>query len=79
MLTYWLMFLIPAVASVLAPAAPLPVSMRLAPSWRMLWLVLSLLIGLRHQVGGDWYNYKDHYLDMVGASVLEAAEKMKAA
>lgn len=29
-------------------------------------VVLVLMIGLRHQVGGDWFNYQKHYDVMIG-------------
>lgn len=29
-------------------------------------VVLALMIGLRHEVGGDWFNYQRHYDAMVG-------------
>lgn len=28
--------------------------------WLLAWLVLSLLIGFRHEVGGDWFTYIQH-------------------
>jgi len=51
---FWLMFLIPAWA-VLTPR-------RLKPSqawipWAFVWVLFTLMIGLRHEVGGDWLNY----------------------
>ncbi len=29
-------------------------------SWRIVFVLLAIMIGLRHQVGGDWYPYLDH-------------------
>ena len=29
-------------------------------SWRLMFVVLVLMIGLRHEVGGDWFNYLRH-------------------
>lgn len=51
---YWILFLIPALA-VLLP-------WRLSPSlrkgaWWSVAAFYAVVIGLRHQVGGDWYNY----------------------
>ena len=31
--------------------------------WKVFFIVLALLIGLRHEVGGDWYNYL-HILEL---------------
>ena len=75
MLTYWLMFALPALAAVAAPTRPKPAGHRLELSWLMVGLLLVLLIGLRHQVGGDWFNYEGHYRNMMGAPLQEALEK----
>ena len=74
MLTYWLLFLLPACASVMAPTRPRPTGRRLELSWLLVGVLLALLIGLRHQVGGDWGTYERHYLHMVGASLTEVLE-----
>ena len=34
-----------------------------------------MLVGLRHEVGGDWFNYENIYLDMVGAPLSELLER----
>lgn len=58
---YWLMFLVPAWA-VLMPGrvkawqAWLP--------WACVFLLFAAMIGLRHEVGGDWLNYLPHFLDV---------------
>lgn len=57
MLPYWLFFLIPA-GVVLA-------NQRLADkskpyAWGLVWLIFSLAIGLRFDVGGDWFAYLIH-------------------
>ena len=72
---YWVMFLVPAWASIAAPGKPRPVGKPLEASWLMVGVLLALLIGLRHQVGGDWSNYESHYLDMVGAPLSEVLER----
>ena len=71
MLTYWLMFLVPAWASVSVPGKPRPGSKNLELSWLAVGLVLALLIGLRHQVGGDWATYESHYQYMLGTSLSQ--------
>ena len=75
MLMYWVMFLVPLWASIAAPGKPRPVAKSLELSWLMVGVLLALLIGLRHEVGGDWRTYESHYLNMVGAPLSEVLEK----
>lgn len=56
---YWLLFLVPAVLALtqLAPkTAPLRIT-HLSVTWRAVLVMLVLIIGLRHEVGGDWSIY----------------------
>ena len=77
-LTYWLLFLVPAWASVAANSKP-----RLAstagkaaePAWLIAGLLLTLLIGFRYQVGGDWLTYEAHYFEILGAPLSEVLVK----
>ena len=68
---FWVMFLVPAWASVAAPGKPRPVGKHLEMSWLLVGLLLTLLIGLRHEVGGDWLNYEAQYFRTVGAPLSE--------
>jgi hypothetical protein len=59
---YWLMFLLPAFAALAQPRArPVNMSARRAfglnGEWLLVLLLLTLLIGYRFEVGGDWENY----------------------
>jgi len=74
-LTYWFMFLLPAWFCIAAPGKPNPSGKNLETSWLMVGVLLTLLIGLRHQVGGDWGNYENIYLDMVTAPLSEVLLK----
>lgn len=69
MLIYWLLFLLPAFA-VLFPGR-----LRLDQQW-VAWtfcgVVTISLIGLRHEVGGDWFNYEAHFWRVSQLSLLEA-------
>lgn len=60
MLPYWLLLLLPACLAV----NQLRPSRRFDPRWPAAWwaifLVLVLMIGLRHEVGGDWQAYLLH-------------------
>jgi hypothetical protein len=56
---YWFLFLVPAVLAVtrLAPAQDTSRISRLPDTWRVVLVMLVLMVGLRHEVGGDWENY----------------------
>ena len=41
----------------------------------MTGLLLALMVGLRHQVGGDWRSYEMHYLTTMGAPLQEVLEQ----
>lgn len=55
---FWLMFLIPAWA-VLTPGR-LPARQAWV-AWLAVGIVFSVMMGLRHAVGGDWSNYLPHF------------------
>ncbi|UWX04046.1 EpsG family protein [Pseudoxanthomonas sp. NC8] len=58
MLPFWLMFLLP-VWAIVAPRR-LP-SRQQAWAWWMAGVLLAVTIGLRHEVGADWFNYLEHF------------------
>jgi hypothetical protein len=70
---YWLLFLVPAYQAVakLRQVKPSSDSGRWSNSWRTVFVLLVLMIGLRHEVGGDWYPY----LDRVTAATSELLEE----
>jgi hypothetical protein len=74
MLTYWLLFLFPALAAITVrdrgPAGP-EARIRLTPGWFAFGILLTIVIGLRYQVGGDWYNYLGHLEEARGQSFVE--------
>jgi hypothetical protein len=59
---YWLLFLIPAYKAV-SNLQPQSLKEQAAPSsswpgwWWVMFIVLVLMVGLRHEVGGDWLSY----------------------
>ncbi len=62
MVTYWLMFLLPAFAAFKGawrrPSAATGLrSLRLTMAWTLVIVALASLIGFRFRVGGDWGNY----------------------
>jgi len=56
---YWILFLLPAfqaISNIRQVETPL-VGKRWPALWRLIFVMLALMIGLRHEVGGDWPNY----------------------
>jgi hypothetical protein len=68
-LTYWMMFLLPAWAAVVQ--ARIRAAPRLGPEWLAAWLALTLLIGYRFEVGADWGSYVDAVYSTSGRSLAE--------
>lgn len=75
MLPYWLMFAIPALI-VLMPGRLRASQGRWA--WLIVAVVLALVMGLRHEVGGDWFNYLHQFgrfsADPLGVVLREAKD-----
>ena len=69
---YWLLFLVPAFQAVarLRQVVPPSDSSRWPNKWRMVFVLLALMIGLRHEVGGDWFPYMNH-LEAAAGEMLE--------
>jgi hypothetical protein len=76
---YWVMFLLPSLAALLTSRSEGSTGANLRPAgqalgWAPVWLLLTLLVGYRFQVGGDWGSYI-RYLAMVGG--LDFVEVLK--
>lgn len=73
MTIYWLLFLLTAWHSLLqAPARKLAAARRRwPPGWRGFFVLLVLLVGLRHEVGGDWFNYLRQIENITGESLAD--------
>lgn len=72
MIPYWLLFLVP---TLLAISEFHPVGGRFGSrsgSWHAIFLLLALMIGLRHEVGGDWFMYQDNLNSVSILSLQEA-------
>jgi len=59
MIPYWLLLFIPAFQAVskLRQTQPPLAGQRWTALWRGVFILIALMIGLRHEVGGDWANY----------------------
>lgn len=71
MLPYWLLFLAPAWAAVVERSSD-PSRRRFGVAWLLIWSLLTLLIGFRYQVGGDWGNYLGRFAHTSDLSFDEA-------
>lgn len=73
---YWLLFLVPAYWA-MSRLKPIPQTALTAQRdrwphiWRGLFIFLTLMIGLRHEVGGDWSEYLEMLDSYTGTSVRE--------
>lgn len=73
MTAYWLLFALPALLA-LAQPAPTPTYGRHWPAaWWAVFFVLVAVIGLRHEVGGDWEAYLGHLETARSETFWEAA------
>ena len=69
---FWMLFLIPAFA-VLQPAR-LP-KQQVTFAWVAVGVLFTLMMGLRHEVGGDWINYLPQFDDAQRLTLLEVVGK----
>jgi len=70
---YWLFFLVPALSALSEPARPRGLrlsapEMRIPGAWWIVMLALTLVVGWRHHVGGDWSSYLLHYYRAIYSS-----------
>ncbi len=75
---YWLLFLIPAYWAItrlkpISQSATINQSHHWTFMWKCIFVFLVLIIGLRHEVGGDWETYLE-MLDKYTSSTLNAGE-----
>lgn len=64
---YWLFFIVPALAA-LATSPRVSArpdgtqSLRIDGTWTLVSIALTILIGFRYEVGGDWFNYLEYLI-----------------
>ena len=76
---YWILFLLPAIAAFSGGrgTSPHPAQgLRWTPGWVFAAFATSLMVGLRYQVGGDWFSYL-RYLETVQGATLQEVVTMK--
>jgi hypothetical protein len=74
MLAYWLLFLLPAFQAV-SKLRPPPLNFsayKWSAQWRIVFVLLVSMIGLRHQVGGDWGHYLGNLEALENTTIFEA-------
>ena len=69
---FWLMLLIPVWAT-LQPGSLRP--RQLDWMWVCVGLIFALMMGLRHEVGGDWGTYSRHFNDVKGVGFSEVVSR----
>ena len=69
MFGFWLMFFIPAWAVLVPRRLP---ERQAVVAWWAIGLLFTLMIGLRHEVGGDWGSYAGHFQHAAGMTFGEA-------
>lgn len=71
MIIYFLIFvtifIFSLVASIRVPTSSSYYSSNLTVDWYFIIFILSIFIGLRHQVGGDWYIYEEQAIEILFA------------
>ena len=76
---YWLLYLVPALIALAVGKQKLTAGftiharrLKLDGIWIFVWLAMTLFIGFRFEVGGDWGNYLRHLSQIEGKSLVEA-------
>lgn len=72
MLPYWFLFLLPAWLAITRLRPVQTQTTRWPGYWLVAFVVLVLMIGLRHEVGGDWANYANNLRDAAYDSLQQA-------
>jgi len=80
MIVYWLMFLFAAGCALVSSTRQAGLSQgmqstRLNIYWAVIWLALTVLIGCRFEVGGDWFNYLRQLREARFQDLYSAVEK----
>jgi hypothetical protein len=70
---YWLLFLVPAFQAVSKLSrVGTPIAGKRWPAiWHIVFVFLALMIGLRHEVGGDWGNYVENIANTANLTFAE--------
>lgn len=69
---YWIFFLFPAFLAINQGPVRLPLPKKWPIIWWLAYFALVMIIGLRFEVGGDWYNYLRHLENPFQEPLFEA-------
>lgn len=72
MLPYWFLFLVPAWFALTRLQPVMNPVRRWSSGWVFIFMLLMLMIGLRHDVGGDWETYLPKVIDASYQTLTEA-------
>lgn len=74
MAPYWILFAFTALCAInnMRPQRHATAARGASLSWFGIFLMLTLMIGLRHEVGGDWSNYLEHIEVATGVDFRES-------
>jgi hypothetical protein len=72
---YWFLFAVPAWRAVTYMRPVENPDKRWEDWWRVVFVLLVLAIGLRHEVGGDWFNYVRHIESVSSQTLLVAVSQ----
>ena len=71
MLPYWLLFFLAAWRAITSLRPKPSLTSKWPAQWQLMFVVLVMMIGLRHQVGGDWQNYANHITEAGYQSIAQ--------
>ena len=78
MFPYWILFTIPAWLAINSTHTRVLSSIKWSQLWLLFFLFIVLMIGFRHDVGGDWGNYLDKINDTARYSLQQVISNSEA-
>ena len=72
MAPFWILFLIPALATLMPGRLP---TRQAAWVWFAVGVLFSVLMGFRHEVGADWFNYLPQFQEAASLTIAEVVAK----
>lgn len=76
MIPYWILFFIPAWQAIKSPRSLAYRNTRWSVYWRWMFVGLIFMIGLRHEVGGDWFTYMGYIYYAASYDFIAVVERV---